>query len=58
MFYAAKLINDYQTAKNFYVKFISVCINKLPSPSGGAGGGPQGWGFKSPQPFRWWLPSA
>ena len=39
MFYAAKLINDYQTAKNFYVKFISVCINKLPSPSGGAGGG-------------------
>ena len=26
MFYAAKLINDYQTAKNFYVKFISVCI--------------------------------
>ena len=40
MFYAAKLINDYQTAKNFYVKFISVCINKLPSPSGGAGGGP------------------
>ncbi len=53
MFYAAKLINDYQTAKNFYVKFISVCINKLPSPSGGAGGGPQGRGFKSPLPFRW-----
>ena len=51
MFYAAKLINDYQTAKNFYVKFISVCINKLnklPSPREGPGvgfrGGPQGVG--------------
>ena len=58
MFYAAKLINDYQTAKNFYVKFISVCINKLPSPSGGAGGGPQGWVPKLPPLFRWWPPSA
>ena len=44
MFYAAKLINDYQTAKNFYVKFISVCFNRLPSPSGGAGGWAPGVG--------------
>ena len=41
MFYAAKLINDYQTAKNFYVKFISVCIKSalLPSPGRGKGEG-------------------
>ena len=40
MFYAAKLINNGETAMIFFVFFVSDCIKSalLPSPGGGRGG--------------------
>lgn len=50
MFYAAKLINNGETAMIFFVFFVSDCIKSALSPPPGGG---RGRGFKSPPPFRW-----
>ena len=55
MFYAAKLINNGETAMIFFVLFVSDCIKSALLPSPGRG---KGVGFILPPLFRWWPPSA